>query len=206
MQHVQMELKLHTVFARRTGQEPAAKAQQVQDLVRAAVNELEGRLSARFDAQEAKLQSAAQTEQALRGEIAALEGRLAARAEAGEGRSAQYEARLAAHIEATSGKAAEHDARLGSHIEATANRIDAADKRAAEYEGRMASVNDIAMATNARLAGIDQTLKAHGCSIESLESAIAQTDDLVERVVEAFDSLERSVTEQNELRFVAGRN
>src|ERR1051326_6039038 len=60
MQHGQMELKLHTVFARRTGQESAAKAERVQQLVRAAVGELESRMNVRFETQEAKLQAAAQ--------------------------------------------------------------------------------------------------------------------------------------------------
>jgi hypothetical protein len=199
MQHVQMELKLHTVFARRTGQEASAKVERVQELVRTAVTELESRVSARFEAQDAKLQAAAQTEQALRAEIAALEARLASRVDAGENRAVEQEARLASYIDATEKRAAEQDAKLESHVDATG-------KRAAEQDARLAAAGDAAIALTSRLAGIDQTLKVHGCSIESLESAIAQTDDLVERVVEAFDSLERSVTEQNELRFVAARN
>jgi hypothetical protein len=199
MQHVQMELKLHTVFARRSGQESAAKAERVQELVRSAVSELEGRVSARFEAQEAKLQAAAQVEQALRAEIAALEARLAARADAGENRVTEQEVRLASHIEAMGKRAADQDAKLDAHVEATA-------KRAGEHEAQLALSNEAAAAVSARLAGIDQTLRTQGGSIESLESAIAQTDDLVERVVEALDSLERSVAEQNEVRFVAGRN
>jgi hypothetical protein len=199
MQHVQMELKLHTVVARRSGQEAAPKAERVQELMRAAIGELEGRLNARLETQEAKLQAAAQTEQTLRAEIAALEARLAARAEAGDTRAAEQEARLAQHVESAGKRAAEQDTRLNDHIESAA-------KRAAGHDTQFAASENAAVAASARLAGIEQTLKAHGGSIESLESAIAQTDDLVERVVEALDSLERSVAEQNELRFVAGRN
>jgi len=38
----------------------------------------------------------------------------------------------------------------------------------------------------ADLNGIEQSLKAHAAAIESARTATAQTDDLVERVVEAL--------------------
>jgi len=95
MQHVLMELKLQTVVARRNGQDKAARAERVQEMVHAAVGELEGRINARFEAQEAKLAVSAKTEQELRAEIVALEARLASRAEAGERRAAEQESRLA---------------------------------------------------------------------------------------------------------------
>src|SRR5581483_7946315 len=116
-------LKLHTVVARRNGQDNAARAERVQEMLRAAVGELEGRMNARIEAQEAKLQASEQTAQELRIELAALEARLASRAEAIESRVAKQESRH---------------------------------------------------------AGVEQIVNAHGHSIESLESANAQTDDLVE--------------------------
>jgi hypothetical protein len=100
MQHVQMELKLHTVVARRNAQDTTANAERVQELVRTAVGELEGRMSARFEAQEERLRAAAAAEQTLRAEIAALEARLASRVEAGENRAADHDTRLAQANEA----------------------------------------------------------------------------------------------------------
>jgi eukaryotic-like serine/threonine-protein kinase len=156
MQRVQMELKLVTVFARRTEQESALKAERIQKLVQAAVAELESRLVARLAAQEEKLSAAARIEQSLRSEIAALE------------------------------------ARLESRLEVCESRTAGAENQAADQQ--------------TRLAGVDQAIKAHSSSIESLQSAVAQTDDLVERVVEAFDSLERSLTEENELKLAVASN
>src|SRR5262249_16889958 len=122
IQHVQMELKLHTVFARRTGQEAAAKAERMQEMVRATVSELEGRVNGRFEVHEMKLLAAAETERILRAEIAALEERLGSRAEVAESLAAEHEARLTSHIDATGKRAAEHDERLAQHIEATGQR------------------------------------------------------------------------------------
>ena len=94
-------------------------------------------------------------------------------------------AALVAHDEVLRTEIAALEARLGSRLDAS---------------------GDAAIATSARLAAIDQAIKAHTGSLQSLESAIAQTDDLVERVVEALDSLERSVAEQNEIKAAIGRD
>jgi len=49
----------------------------------------------------------------------------------------------------------------------------------------------------ADLNGIEQSLKAHAAAIESARTATAQTDDLVERVVEALELLQTSVLDQH---------
>lgn len=53
------------------------------------------------------------------------------------------------------------------------------------------------------LLTFEQTLKAHASSIDSARTAMAQTDDLVERVVEALETLQSAVLDQNEDRAVA---
>jgi eukaryotic-like serine/threonine-protein kinase len=206
MQRIQMELKLLTVFARRGEVEPVIKADRVQAMLRQEIAQLESRVAERFathDAaaaelrarlqeQDGKLQAAVQTEQALRGEISSLEARLGARLDAGDIRVGDFQK-----------QAADHEAKIASSGEAAAallHRLEAGDIKAAEFqkhiaehEAKIASSGEAAAILSRRLDAVDQTLKHHGSSLQSLESAITQTDDLVERVVEAFDSLEKSL-------------
>jgi len=53
------------------------------------------------------------------------------------------------------------------------------------------------------LANLDRALHAQAASIESVRTAMAQTDDLVERVVEALDSLQSVVLDHSEDRNLA---
>ena len=46
----------------------------------------------------------------------------------------------------------------------------------------------------ADLVDMENSLKVHDAAIESSRTAMAQTDDLVERVVEALESLQTAVT------------
>jgi hypothetical protein len=50
----------------------------------------------------------------------------------------------------------------------------------------------------ADLVDLEQNIKAQSTSIESARTAMAQTDDLVERVVEALESLQTAMLDQNE--------
>jgi hypothetical protein len=50
----------------------------------------------------------------------------------------------------------------------------------------------------ADLVDIEHTIKAHGSAIESSRMAMSQTDDLVERVVEALESLQTAALEEGE--------
>ena len=52
----------------------------------------------------------------------------------------------------------------------------------------------------ADLNGIEQSLTTHAAAIDSARTAMAQTDDLVERVVEALELLQTSVLDQHEER------
>ena len=49
-----------------------------------------------------------------------------------------------------------------------------------------------------RLVDIEQSLKGQGASIESARTAMSQTDDLVERVVEALESLQTAMQDADE--------
>jgi predicted nucleic acid-binding Zn-ribbon protein len=48
------------------------------------------------------------------------------------------------------------------------------------------------------LEGLERSLQDHSASVESTRTAMAQTDDLVERVVEALESLQTIVLEQSD--------
>ena len=50
----------------------------------------------------------------------------------------------------------------------------------------------------ADLVDIEQSLKVQSAAIESSRTAMSQTDDLVERVVEVLESLQTTVLEQSE--------
>jgi hypothetical protein len=50
----------------------------------------------------------------------------------------------------------------------------------------------------ADLVDIEQSLKVESAAIESSPTAMSQTDDLVERVVEVLESLQTTVLEQTE--------
>jgi chromosome segregation ATPase len=52
---------------------------------------------------------------------------------------------------------------------------------------------------SADLVDIEQNIKVHAAAIESARTAMSQTDDLVERVVEALESLQTAVLDQGEL-------
>ena len=146
------------------------------------------RLAASGEAASITLARLGETEHALRTEIATLEARLAASGEAAHATSAK----LGETEQALRAEVAALEARLAARADVHEKRGTELEKQAAEHDSRLASAG--------------QTLRTHGSSIESLESAIAQTDDLVERVVEALDSLERSFAEQHEIKAVAARN
>jgi hypothetical protein len=70
--------------------------------------------------------------------------------------------------------------------------IETAEMHAAEFAGNAA----------AQLHALEQTVRAQAVALESARLALAQTDDLVERVVEALDSMQTIVLERSD--FIAG--
>jgi hypothetical protein len=52
----------------------------------------------------------------------------------------------------------------------------------------------------AELKVFEQSIEGHRKSVDSIRTAVAQTDDLVERVVEALESLQTIVLDQAERR------
>ena len=176
--------------------------------LRGEVQQLEKRLTARLAAFEntvAQVQQAPGTDAALRGEVQQLEKRLTAR--------------LAAHEQAT-GEAVKtlREQLAGVSTEVTAAgeetgqgtlRSDAVNRQMAALTERMTAVEQNAEEVSKQFATLqenmaadlhdfEQTLKQQTISIDSARTAMAQTDDLVERVVEALELLQTSMIDQHE--------
>jgi predicted nucleic acid-binding Zn-ribbon protein len=77
-------------------------------------------------------------------------------------------------------------------------------QRVADIEETLQDLRNRSAALQENLAadlnGIEQSLATHAAAIDSARTAMAQTDDLVERVVEALELLQSSVLDQHEER------
>jgi hypothetical protein len=144
----------------------------------------------RVGARKPEASNAAQrTETVLRQEISRVEQNLAGRVDAcdrslDEIRRAQEMLRASlASVELGVSAVRDHAARLEAGLEENARTA-----------GRVEE------ALSGQIANIEQQLQVHADSMEAVRTAMSQTDDLVERVVEAFDSLQASVLESSDAR------
>jgi hypothetical protein len=191
MRKVQMELKLLTVLGHRAGA-PAAVRREPADTagLRAEMLQLEGRVAARLQACEQAVAEMQQAASELRSQLAGVNAWLATARD-------QQVSIPEGFLEAAEARLAE---RLGGGPEAGSGRIarleeglDAARKRIATLHESVAE----------DFLAFERGLKSQGAAIESARTAMSQTDDLVERVVEALESLQSAVLEPREDRAVA---
>ena len=156
---------------------------------REEMQHLEARLAARVQAHErvvATMQrSATEAIHSLRSQVAALSSELAGsyqsagqrRAGADDAAEAAIQARVDQGFEVLDGRMVQ--------LERTADEI---RRHVSQFEHSVA----------ADLVDIERNIKVHGTAIESSRTAMSQTDDLVERVVEALESLQTTVLDQDE--------
>lgn len=187
MQKIIMELKLLTVAARRADAAPTARG--VSDTaLRAEIQQLEGRFTARLTAHEntvAQMQEAAgEAVKTLSQQLAEVRAQIATAAERPAEPVLDVEAlrqQIAARVEETLG---------------------AVNQRMTLGEQNMEDIRKHFGTLQENVAGdlhdFEQTIKAQANSIESARTAMSQTDDLVERVVEALELLQSSVLDQQE--------
>jgi hypothetical protein len=189
--------QLDTVETRLAAQDESAAVRA------AALQQFEARLA------EAQTAAAAEANSAAQAAMLQLEGRVNERLCAIE-RAAENITVLQNQISDAVSQAAATSERAAARIEALAESVEARlqileQARGAEQEwcGRIeasieafdkdgAALRD--SVTN-DLRGYDRTLKNHASSIDSARTAIAQTDDLVERVVEALEALQSTILE-----------
>lgn len=194
MQKIILELKLLSVAVRRV--DPATGAALPRDTAedseaaRSDMQELEARLAARLQVHERTIaemhRSANEALSSLRLKVAAMNSELAMTHQYAANRTgAGLDDAAAETILARVDRGFEAlDARM-AQIERTVEEM---RRHASQFEHNIA----------ADLVDIEQSLKAQGASIESARTAMSQTDDLVERVVEALESLQTAMLDADE--------
>ena len=99
----------------------------------------------------------------------------------------------------------EQVAQLAHRVENQSARLDGVEKAVAGPSGSfMADVNQRIDSLHKLVAedvqNLETSIKQQAASMDSLRTAVSQTDDLVERVVEALESLQSTILEHNEER------
>ena len=103
----------------------------------------------------------------------------------------------AAHVQETIAAAAQqHAAQANETVAAVNQRMAAAEQNMEEIRKHFATLQENVAGD---LHDFEKTLKVQGVAIESARTAMAQTDDLVERVVEALELLQSSMLDQHEI-------
>jgi hypothetical protein len=228
MQKIILELKLLTVAARRAETPPPARG-AAESALRAEIQQLEGRLSARLANYEkttaAMQKTAAESVEDFKEHIAGIHMQLAALQDRPVPEPVNVEAlaqQIQGRLEGTIAAVAQQ---LGETVEAANQRHSAQVQEALGSTKRelAAQATETAEAVNQRVSGAEQnmeeirkhfatlqenvagdlhdfekTLKVQGVAIDSARTAMAQTDDLVERVVEALELLQSSMIDQHE--------
>jgi hypothetical protein len=180
MQKVIMELKLLSVAVRRT--EPSAATGLRRDPLdgtstRTEIQQLEGRIAGRFLAHE---RAVIELQRSLDEAVSSLKIQLAAM-------TAEFAAAKTRVGNPVGG---------GSLDGASNERVHTVERRVEEMRQHLGQFQrDIA----ADLVDIENNLKVHDAAIESARTAMSQTDDLVERVVEALESLQSAVMDRGDI-------
>jgi predicted nucleic acid-binding Zn-ribbon protein len=219
MQKVILELKLLSVAARRA--EQPAPARREADVLRAEMHQLESRLSARLESHEkavADMQATAgEALQALRGELATVTSQLT-EAQSQIARTDQgleaFGERMIIRVQQTVESVDERMARVEQGIGSVDERIARTEQETTTAGTRIAHLEQGADTARQEVASLHQAmtedfrafeenLKTQAAALESARTAMAQTDDLVERVVEALEALQSTVLDQNEERLAS---
>jgi len=174
MQKIILELKLLTVAARRAETPPPTRG-AAESALRAEIQQTEARLSARLANYEKT--------------IAAVAQQLGETVEAANQRhSAQVQEALGSTKLELAAQAAETAAAVNQRATAGEQNVEEIRKHFATLQANVAG----------DLHDFEKTLKMQGVAIDSARTAMAQTDDLVERVVEALELLQSSMIDQHE--------
>jgi hypothetical protein len=205
MQKVILELKLLSVAARRCEAPAPVRAEQVA-AIQAEMRQMEARVAARLEEHEASVseldRAAGDALNGLRDQISAVGAQLAA-AQEQTARTEQAHStlgeRLLALVEQSLEGVSQRLAGVERNIEALGQRLAAAESSYDALREHSAALQENVAAD---FHDFGQALKTQSAGVESVRSAMAQTDDLVERVVEALELLQASVIEQAEERGV----
>jgi eukaryotic-like serine/threonine-protein kinase len=201
MQKVLLELKLLTVAARRAEAPP--RGENLEAVLTGHVQQLETRVGTRFEAHEKKMfdleRSAAEALTNLRGQIAGMDAQLTSALERAGSTEAIDAAvrRLEAHVDQSLAGAVPRIDGMEQHLGAAIDRVTHLEQGLDALRQDTAVLHQEVVGD---LKEFEQKLKSQASAIESVRTAMAQTDDLVERVVEALELLQSSVIERGEER------
>jgi chromosome segregation ATPase len=181
MHKILMELKLLTVLARRAETPLSVRREQAGVAsLRAEMQQLEGRVAARLQACENTVANTDHAAAELRGQLAEVNAQLTAareqQASIFEGLVGASETRLAE--------------RFGRDTEAVDERVGHLEQAVEAVRQQTATLHQ---SVSEDFLTFEQGLKSQAAAIESTRTAMAQTDDLVERVVDALESLQTFV-------------
>jgi serine/threonine protein kinase len=194
VQKLTLELKLLSVAVRRAEASAAAATRQPETPWKDEIHKIESRLEGRL----------CRLEQGITGVLDRLSG-VETSLRVGAEHGAALDQRTSS-IEQALKPAAERFESMNNRI----GVIEQALKTASDYIERLEHGIDSNRQENATLrqhvgedlVGIENRLKSQESAIESARTAMAQTDDLVERVVEALESLQSVVLDSAEERVV----
>ncbi|HUI55380.1 MAG TPA: protein kinase [Bryobacteraceae bacterium] len=178
VQQVQMEVKLLAISAQGAESSRALRGQQLEAALRAELRQLEAKTTARLEQQEQVLVEIQRTH-----------------AEQGTMLHAASEV-----LDAVRERLTNIDAQMAAIAERSAN-----SERALEQftEGARREIADLQVSLSGEVSAIASTVKSHTASMESMRGAMARTDDFIERVVEALESLQAMVLDQSQERAAA---
>jgi eukaryotic-like serine/threonine-protein kinase len=191
VQKIVMELKLLSVAARRATQGAPISLQREGPspdaaLARAEIQQLEAKLAARLQLHERTIaemhRAAADSVGNLKLQMAALNSNAAL---GGTSPLDRLDDSAGSTIQARIDRGFEV---LNARVAGIERAVEDMRRKAVQFEHNIA----------ADLVDIEHGLKMQSAAIESARTAMSQTDDLVERVVEALESLQSSVLDQNE--------
>jgi predicted nucleic acid-binding Zn-ribbon protein len=173
------------------------------------MQQLEGRVAARLQACENTLANTDHAAAELRGQLAEANAQFTAareqQASVLEGLVGASETRLAERFGRDTEAASERIGRLEQGLEACEARIierlvretEAAGERVGRLEQAVEAARQqtftLHQSVSEDFLTFEQGLKSQAAAIESTRTAMAQTDDLVERVVDALESLQTFV-------------
>ena len=212
IQKVQLELKLLTAASRRDHAAPAAAKNSVSDeAFREELARFEARINARLQAQALagveNQRSAGEAIDSLRFQLSALGAQLSAAQEqvgrtpdvgpAIEAAGELIAARTQRGIDGLSERIAFLEQKPGTPSEPLAAQVETG------LESLREQLHELHNHIAADMLEFEVNLKSQSTAIDSARTAMAQTDDLVERVVEALESLQSTVLDHSEDRVMS---
>ena len=201
MQKLVLELKLLAVAVQRADAPVRREVVDPGPAIRAELQQVESRLAARLERSEAAIEGfngrLSRMEQAVQDSVAAM-GRLE---QTMQERFLQFERNTTEAISRVDKAGSERVTRVEQAIGVTGgDRMERMERAVDSIRRDAAALRE---SVSEDLAMFDKSLKSQTTAVESARTAMAQTDDLVERVVEALESLQSVVLENSDDRAVA---